>query len=75
VILLADEPTGNLDTASSNEIMKLFAALNDDGRTIVIITHEEEIAGFANRIVRMRDGHVESDQLQHSAQITPARYP
>jgi putative ABC transport system ATP-binding protein len=74
-ILLADEPTGNLDTASSNEIMKLFTALNDDGRTIVIITHEEEIAGFAKRIVRMRDGHVESDQLQHSTQITSAGCP
>jgi putative ABC transport system ATP-binding protein len=74
-IVLADEPTGNLDTASSNEIMKLFTALNDDGRTIVIITHEEEIAGFAKRIVRMRDGHVESDQLQHRAQITPAGCP
>jgi putative ABC transport system ATP-binding protein len=74
-IVLADEPTGNLDSASSNEIMKLFTALNDDGRTIVIITHEEEIAGFAKRIVRMRDGHVESDQLQHRAQITPAGCP
>jgi putative ABC transport system ATP-binding protein len=74
-ILLADEPTGNLDTASSNEIMKLFTALNDDGRTIVIITHEEEIAGFAKRIVRMRDGHVESDRLQHGTQITSAGCP
>jgi putative ABC transport system ATP-binding protein len=66
-ILLADEPTGNLDTASSMEIMKLFDALNDAGRTIVIITHEEEIAQFAKRIVRMRDGYIESDELQHSA--------
>jgi putative ABC transport system ATP-binding protein len=69
-ILLADEPTGNLDTASSIEIMKLFGALNDDGRTIVIITHEEEIARFAKRVVRMRDGHIDSDQLQRSARIT-----
>ena len=69
-ILLADEPTGNLDTASSIEIMKLLGALNDDGRTIVIITHEEEIAGFAKRIVRMRDGHIDSDQLQRSARTT-----
>ena len=67
---MADEPTGNLDTASSIEIMKLFSALNDDGRTIVIITHEEEIARFAKRVVRMRDGHIDSDQLQRSARIT-----
>jgi putative ABC transport system ATP-binding protein len=69
-ILLADEPTGNLDTASSIEIMKLFGALNDDGHTVVIITHEEEIARFAKRIVRMRDGHIDSDQLQPSALTT-----
>ena len=69
-ILLADEPTGNLDTASSIEIMKLFSALNDEGRTIVIITHEEEIARFAKRVVRMRDGHIDSDRLQRSARAT-----
>jgi putative ABC transport system ATP-binding protein len=65
-ILLADEPTGNLDTTSSIEIMKLLGALNDAGRTIVIITHEEEIARFTKRVVRMRDGHIESDQLQRT---------
>ncbi|MDQ3900359.1 MAG: ABC transporter ATP-binding protein [Actinomycetota bacterium] len=69
-ILLADEPTGNLDTASSIEIMKLFGALNDDGHTVVIITHEEEIARFAKRIVRMRDGRIDSDQLQRGARTT-----
>jgi putative ABC transport system ATP-binding protein len=69
-ILLADEPTGNLDTASSIEIMKLFGALNDDGHTVVIITHEEEIARFAKRIVRMRDGRIDSDQLQRNASMT-----
>jgi putative ABC transport system ATP-binding protein len=63
-LLLADEPTGNLDTASSREIMRLLGALNEDGRTVVIITHEEEVAGFAKRVVRMRDGRVESDQVQ-----------
>jgi putative ABC transport system ATP-binding protein len=62
-ILLADEPTGNLDTASSIAIMKLLRALNDTGRTILIITHEEDIAKFAKRTVRMRDGHIESDQV------------
>ncbi|MBA2472887.1 MAG: ABC transporter ATP-binding protein [Pseudonocardiales bacterium] len=65
-LLLADEPTGNLDTTSSIELMKLFVALNDAGRTVVIITHEEEVAQFAKRIVRMRDGHIESDQVQGS---------
>ena len=65
-ILLADEPTGNLDTASSIEIMKLLGALNDAGRTIVIITHEEEVARFAKRVVRMRDGYIESDQRQRA---------
>jgi putative ABC transport system ATP-binding protein len=63
-ILLADEPTGNLDSASSVEILKLLSALNDAGRTVVLITHEEEIARFAKRVVRMRDGHIESDQVQ-----------
>ena len=65
-LLLADEPTGNLDTASSIEIMKLLSALNDAGRTVVIITHEEDVAGFAKRVVRMRDGRIESDQVQRS---------
>jgi putative ABC transport system ATP-binding protein len=68
-LLLADEPTGNLDTASSIEIMKLLRALNDAGRTIVIITHEEEIAELTKRIVRMRDGHIESDQLQRGSEV------
>ena len=63
-MLLADEPTGNLDTTSSLEIMKLLAALNDVGCTVVIITHEEEVAEFAKRVVRMRDGHIVSDQVQ-----------
>ena len=71
-ILLADEPTGNLDTASSIDIMKLLSALNDAGRTIVIITHEEEVARFAKRVVRMRDGRIESDQIQRSMGRTSA---
>ncbi|MGH3832672.1 MAG: ABC transporter ATP-binding protein [Pseudonocardiaceae bacterium] len=65
-ILLADEPTGNLDTAASAEILKLLGALNDAGRTVVIITHEEEVANFAKRVVRMRDGRIVSDQLQRN---------
>jgi putative ABC transport system ATP-binding protein len=63
-ILLADEPTGNLDTASSLEIMKLLGALNDAGRTVVLITHEVEIAHFAKRVVRLRDGYIVSDEAQ-----------
>jgi putative ABC transport system ATP-binding protein len=65
-ILLADEPTGNLDSASSVEIMKLLGALNDAGHTVVLITHEEEIAHFAKRVVRLRDGYIVSDQAQRS---------
>jgi putative ABC transport system ATP-binding protein len=72
-LLLADEPTGNLDTASSMEIMKLLTALNDAGRTIVVITHEDEIAQFAKRVVRLRDGHIESDQVYRTeVGTTPA---
>jgi putative ABC transport system ATP-binding protein len=65
-ILLADEPTGNLDTASSTEILTLLGGLNDAGRTVVIITHEEEVAHFAKRVVRMRDGRIVSDQVQRT---------
>ncbi|HEX4246652.1 MAG TPA: ABC transporter ATP-binding protein [Pseudonocardia sp.] len=61
-ILLADEPTGALDTKSSVEIMKLLVDLNNTGATIVVITHEEEIAEFASRIVRLRDGRIGSDE-------------
>lgn len=61
-ILLADEPTGNLDTKTSMEIMALFRELHRAGNTIVLVTHEEDIAMNAKRIVRLRDGLVESDQ-------------
>jgi putative ABC transport system ATP-binding protein len=60
-ILLADEPTGNLDSKTSEEIIGLFKALHRDGQTIVVVTHEEDIAGHAERIVRLRDGKVFSD--------------
>ena len=60
-ILLADEPTGNLDSTTGEEIMDLFHELHGDGQTIIMVTHEEEIAGHADRIVRLRDGKVESD--------------
>lgn len=62
-IILADEPTGNLDTKTSYEIMALFQALHDAGNTIIMVTHEDDIAHYAHRIVRMRDGLVETDTL------------
>ena len=61
-ILLADEPTGNLDSESSLEIMRLLRDLNLQGRTIVLITHESDIAAFAQRVVRLRDGVIVSDE-------------
>jgi putative ABC transport system ATP-binding protein len=60
-IILADEPTGNLDTKTSYEIMDLFEELHDKGNTIIMVTHEEDIAQYAHRIVRLRDGLIESD--------------
>ncbi|MEM0982883.1 MAG: ABC transporter ATP-binding protein [Planctomycetota bacterium] len=60
-ILLADEPTGNLDTKTTVEIIELFKALHDQGQTIIIVTHEEDVAGHAERIVRLRDGKIISD--------------
>lgn len=65
-IILADEPTGNLDSAASAEILALLTRLHHAGRTVVIITHEEEVARTAPRIVRMRDGRIISDQIQRS---------
>jgi putative ABC transport system ATP-binding protein len=61
-ILLADEPTGALDTATGNEIMALFARLHHDGNTIVLVTHELDIAMHANRVIHIRDGKVERDE-------------
>ncbi len=60
-IILADEPTGNLDTATGEDIMRLFEALYRQGNTIIVVTHEEDIAAHARRIVRLRDGRIERD--------------
>ncbi len=62
-ILLADEPTGNLDSKTSEEIMHLFDELHSHGNTIIVVTHEEDIAAYANRTIRLRDGLIESDIL------------
>ncbi|GAA4375415.1 ABC transporter ATP-binding protein [Hymenobacter koreensis] len=65
-IILADEPTGNLDSKTSYEIMDLFEALYAKGNTIIMVTHEDDIAHYAHRIVRLRDGLVESDQVNEN---------
>jgi putative ABC transport system ATP-binding protein len=61
-ILLADEPTGNLDSATGEEIMRLFEKLHADGNTIILVTHEREIADHARRVIHIRDGKIESDE-------------
>jgi putative ABC transport system ATP-binding protein len=61
-IVLADEPTGNLDTKTGDEIMALFARLHSDGNTIIVVTHENDVAQRANRVIHVRDGKVETDQ-------------
>jgi len=62
-IILADEPTGNLDTNTSIDIMNLFSQIHNLGNTIILVTHEEDIALYAHRIIRLRDGRIESDEV------------
>lgn len=61
-IILADEPTGNLDTKTSNEIMDIFGEIHQNGNTVILVTHEEDIAHYAHRVVRLRDGIIETDR-------------
>ncbi len=70
-LILADEPTGNLDTKTSIEIMELFSEIQSQGNTVILVTHEEDIAAYTHRIVRIRDGIVESDRSTPS-QTAPA---
>lgn len=62
-LLLADEPTGNLDTKTSVEVMEIFSKIQQGGNTVVLVTHEEDIANYAKRVIRLRDGMIESDRL------------
>ncbi len=71
-IILADEPTGNLDTKTSYEIMAIFGQIHSNGNTVILVTHEEDIANYSNRIVRLRDGVIESDKQTQKNNLTPA---
>ena len=68
-LVLADEPTGNLDTKTSYEIMNIFSKIQEAGNTIVLVTHEEDIAHYAKRIVRLRDGVIESDRKTETVAV------
>jgi putative ABC transport system ATP-binding protein len=68
-IIMADEPTGNLDTKSGNEIMEIFCNLNSQGRTIILVTHEPEIAAFTRRILHVRDGKIVRDEKGKEARV------
>lgn len=72
-VLLADEPTGNLDSKTSEEIMAIFDQLHQDGATIVVVTHERDIALHSQRILHFRDGHLEKEELLTSARLVTER--
>jgi putative ABC transport system ATP-binding protein len=71
-VILADEPTGNLDSRTSDEIMQMLTRLNAEGKTIIMVTHENDIAAWARRVIRMRDGEIESDVLNDHRRGLPA---
>src|SRR5215218_1597810 len=71
-IILADEPTGNLDSKTSYEIMHIFKKIHEDGNTVVLVTHEEDISHYAKRIIRLRDGVLESDRVHDHAVLVPS---
>ena len=68
-IILADEPTGNLDSKTSVEIMKIFDKIHSEGNTVILVTHEEDIARFAHRIIRLKDGSIESDDIKKEPMV------
>ncbi|MSU76487.1 MAG: ABC transporter ATP-binding protein [Gemmataceae bacterium] len=68
-VILADEPTGNLDSRTSDEVMQMLTKLNDAGKTIIMVTHENDIAAWAKRIIRMRDGQIETDEQNVRAKV------
>jgi putative ABC transport system ATP-binding protein len=68
-IILADEPTGNLDSKTSYEIMDIFSKIHDSGNTVILVTHEEDISHYAHRIIRLRDGIIESDKRREAVAV------
>ncbi|MBC7627964.1 MAG: ABC transporter ATP-binding protein [Ferruginibacter sp.] len=68
-IILADEPTGNLDSKTSHEIMDILGKIHTDGNTVVLVTHEEDIAAFAHRVIRLRDGVIETDSINANPSV------
>jgi len=70
-IILADEPTGNLDTKTGNDILGAFELINEQGKTVIVVTHEEDVAAHAKRVVRLRDGVIETDFRQAGRRVEP----
>ena len=68
-IILADEPTGNLDSRTSHEIMEILAKIHGDGNTVILVTHEEDISKFAHRVIRLRDGVIETDRVNNKPSL------
>ena len=68
-IILADEPTGNLDTKTSYEIMNIFSKIHNEGNTVVLVTHEEDISNYARRVIRLRDGIIETDKVKEHVAV------